>query len=437
MPSHQSAVSTLIREVLADPDLAHDEVFRRLLQAGLQDLVDAEAAAVIGAQRYERTPERTNRRNGTRPKTVATTAGEVELAIPKLRTGSFFPSLLHPRRRVDKALYAVICSAWIEGVSTRKVDDLVRALGNESGISRSTVSRICKDIDEGVHEFLSRRLDRTWFPYLFVDATYLDVRVGRRVVCRALVVATGVSAQGRREILGMALGDAETTDFWTSFLRSLRERGLKVPSPEDPTGVVLVTSDAHAGIRAAVRAILPGAAWQRCRVHFARNITSRLGSARPRARQRPGLDHLRPDQQGGGGGPVQARHRHFEGPVPFRIARMLIDAQPDLTAFAAFPREHWTKIWSNNPIERLNREIKRRADVVQVFPDSESARPLIGSVLSEQRGVAVRRTPIPLPDLTATPDRHAPGRQQHRRRQQSPRPAPHHHLTDRTPHQGT
>ena len=281
MPAtNQSAVSTLIREVLADPDLAHDEVFRRLLQAGLQDLVDAEAAAVIGAQRYERTPERTNRRNGKRLKTVATTAGEVELAIPKLRTGSFFPSLLHPRRRVDKALYAVICSAWIEGVSTRKVDDLVRALGNESGISRSTVSRICKEIDEGVHEFLSRRLDRTWFPYLFVDATYLDVRVGHRVVCRALVVATGVSAEGRREILGMALGDAETVDFWTSFLRSLRERGLKVPSPEDPTGVVLVTSDAHAGIRAAVRAILPGASWQRCRVHFARNITSRLGSAR-------------------------------------------------------------------------------------------------------------------------------------------------------------
>ena len=280
MPSHQSAVSTLIREVLADPDLAHDEVFRRLLQAGLQDLVDAEAAAVIGAQRYERTPQRTNRRNGKRLKTVATTAGEVELAIPKLRTGSFFPSLLHPRRRVDKALYAVICQAWIEGVSTRKVDDLVKALGNESGISRSTVSRICKDIDEGVHEFLSRRLDRTWFPYVFVDATYLDVRVGHRVVCRALVVATGVSAEGRREILGMALGDAETVDFWTSFLRSLRERGLKVPSPHDPEGVVLVTSDAHAGIRAAVRAILPGASWQRCRVHFARNITSRLGSAR-------------------------------------------------------------------------------------------------------------------------------------------------------------
>ena len=189
------------------------------------------AAAVIGAQRYERTPQRTNRRNGTRPKTVATTAGEVELAIPKLRTGSFFPSLLHPRRRVDKALYAVICSAWIEGVSTRKVDDLVRALGNESGISRSTVSRICKDIDEGVKEFLARSLDHTWFPYLFVDATYLDVRVGHRVVCRALVVATGVSAQGRREILGMALGDAETVDFRVVLPAVPARTGAQGPLP--------------------------------------------------------------------------------------------------------------------------------------------------------------------------------------------------------------
>ena len=383
MPSHQSAVSTLIREVLADPDLAHDEVFRRLLQAGLQDLVDAEAAAVIGAQRYERTPHRTNRRNGKRLKTVATTAGEVELAIPKLRTGSFFPSLLHPRRRVDKALYAVICQAWIEGVSTRKVDDLVKALGNESGISRSTVSRICKDIDEGVKEFLARSLDHTWFPYLFVDATYLDVRVGHRVVCRALVVATGVSAEGRREILGMALGDAETVDFWTSFLRSLRERGLKVPSPEDPTGVVLVTSDAHAGIRAAVRAILPGASWQRCRVHFARNITSRLGSARSKpVNALVSTIFAQTSREA-----VAAQYKHvidaLRDPFP-EIARMLIDAEPDLTAFAAFPREHWTKIWSNNPIERLNREIKRRADVVQVFPDSESVTRLIGSVLLEQ-----------------------------------------------------
>ena len=440
MPAtNQSAVSTLIREVLADPDLAHDEVFRRLLQAGLQDLVDAEAAAVIGAQRYERTPERTNRRNGKRLKTVATTAGEVELAIPKLRTGSFFPSLLHPRRRVDKALYAVICSAWIEGVSTRKVDDLVRALGNESGISRSTVSRICKDIDEGVHEFLSRRLDHTWFPYLFVDATYLDVRVGHRVVCRALVVATGVSAEGRREILGMALGDAETVDFWTSFLRSLRERGLKVPSPEDPTGVVLVTSDAHAGIRAAVRAILPGAAWQRCRAPLRPHHHLQAGLGPIQASGRPGLHDLRPHQQGGRHRPVQARHRHFKGRSPFRIARMLIDAEPDPTAFATTPPP-WGAPGQDPAAATPSNGSTARPGAAQtsprVLPDSESARPLIGSALPEQRGVAVRRTPLPLPYLTATPDRHAPHRQ-HRRRRRPRRPAPHHHLTERTPHQET
>ena len=404
----------------------------------MQDLVDAEAAAVIGAQRYERTPERTNRRNGKRLKTVATTAGEVELAIPKLRTGSFFPSLLHPRRRVDKALYAVICSAWIEGVSTRKVDDLVKALGNESGISRSTVSRICKDIDEGVHEFLSRRLDRTWFPYVFVDATYLDVRVGRRVVCRALVVATGVSAEGRREILGMALGDAETTDFWTSFLRSLRERGLKVPSPEDPTGVVLVTSDAHAGIRAAVRAILPGASWQRCRVHFARNITSRLGSARSKpVNALVSTIFAQTSREA-----VAAQYKHvidaLRDPFP-EIARMLIDAEPDLTAFAAFPREHWTKIRPQQPhrAAQPRDQAPRRCGPglprqrVRTPPDR--LRP-VGAA----RGVAVRRTPLPLPDLPATPDRHAPGRQQHRRQHRRPRrPARHHHLTGRTPHQET
>ena len=435
MPSHQSAVSTLIREVLADPDLAHDDVFRRLLQAGLQDLVDAEAAAVIGAGRYERTPHRTNRRNGTRPKTVATTAGEVELAIPKLRTGSFFPSLLHPRRRVDKALYAVICSAWIEGVSTRKVDDLVKALGNESGISRSTVSRICKDIDEGVHEFLSRRLDRTWFPYVFVDATYLDVRVGRRVVCRALVVATGVSAEGRREIPEHGPGGCRDHRFLDVLvLRSLRERGLKVPSPEDPTGVVLVTSDAHAGIRAAVRAILPGASWQRCRVHFARNITSRLGPARSKpVNALVSTIFAQTSREA-----VMAQYQHvidaLRDAFP-EIAQMLKDAEPDPTAFAALPREHWTKIRPQQPHRaaqpRDQAPSRRRPGVPRqrVRHPPDRIRP-VGAA----RGVAVRRTPLPVPDLTATPDRHAPGRQQ---RQRPRRPARHHHLTGRTPHQGT
>ena len=192
---------------------------------------------MIGAGRYERTPQRTNRRNGTRPKTVATTAGEVELAIPKLRTGSFFPSLLHPRRRVDKAqMRRDLLRPESRGSPPARPGDLVRALGNESGISRSTVSRICKDIDEGVHEFLSRRLDRTWFPYLFVDATYLDVRVGHRVVCRALVVATGVSAEGRREILGMALGDAETVDFRVVLPAVPARAGAQGPLAPRPRG---------------------------------------------------------------------------------------------------------------------------------------------------------------------------------------------------------
>lgn len=383
MTYHQSALSTLIGEVLADPELAHQDVFRRMLQAGLQDLVNAEATAQIGAARYERNPERTTRRNGTRAKTLATPAGEVDLAIPKLREGSFFPSLLHPRRRVDKALYAVICQAWIDGVSTRKVDQLVRALGNDTGISRSTVSRICSEIDETVGEFLHRRIDHTWFPYLFLDATYLDVRVRGRVVSQALVVATGVSGDGRREILGMSLGDAETTDFWTEFLRSLRQRGLKVATDTDPLGVALVTSDAHAGIKAAVKAILPGAGWQRCRVHFARNITQKLGSARSKpvnALISTIFAQTTPEA-------VTAQYHavtdSLRASFP-QITAMLEDAEPDLTAFAPLPREHWQKVWSNNPIERLNREIKRRADVVQIFPDRGSVTRLIGAILLEQ-----------------------------------------------------
>ena len=229
----------------------------------------------------------------------------------------------------------MICSAWIEGVSTRKVDDLVKALGNESGISRSTVSRICKDIDEGVHEFLSRRLDRTWFPYVFVDATYLDVRVGRRVVCRALVVATGVSAEGRREIPEHGPGgrrDGRLLDVSLSC-GPCANGGSRSPPPHDPEGVVLVTSDAHAGIRAAVRAILPGAAWQRCRVRFARNITSRLGPARSKpVNALVSTIFAQTSQEA-----VIAQYQHvidtLRDPFP-EIAQMLKDAEPDPTAFA-------------------------------------------------------------------------------------------------------
>ena len=351
MTHHQSALSSLLQELLDDPSLAHEELFRRLLQAGLQDLINAEATVRVGADRYQRSEQRVTRRNGTRVKNLATPAGQLELAIPKLREGSFFPSLLHPRRRVDKALYSVICTAWIEGVSTRKVDELIKALGNETGISKSSVSRICGDIDEIVSAFLTRPLDHTWFPYLYLDATYLDVRHHGRVVSQAVVVAVGVSALGRREILGMAVGDSESTDFWTEFLKDLRQRGLNPTSPQHPEGVALVISDAHTGLKTAVKAVLPGTGWQRCRVHFARNITQTLGSTNSKpvnALISTIFAQTSPET-------VREAYHQVTASMTTSfptIAAMLHDAETDLTAFAAFPTEHWKKIWSNNPIER-------------------------------------------------------------------------------------
>ena len=379
----QSALDRLLIELKDGESLDHASVMRQLLEAALQDLIDQEASHVIGAGRYQRSPERTTRRNGTRPKLLATPAGELDLAIPKLREGSFFPSLLDPRRRVDQALWAVIAQAWIDGVSTRKVTELVKALGNESGISKSAVSRICGQIDEAVAEFSQRRLDDTWYPYLWLDATYVHARVGHRVVSQAVVVATGVSIQGRREILGMAVGDAETTDFWTGFLQSLRARGLKIASSTDPEGVTLVVSDAHEGLKAAIKAVLPYAAWQRCRVHFARNVTSKLGSRHSKpVNALIGTIYAQETREA-----VIATYHQvaaaLTGPFP-EIAAMLDAAETDLTAFAVMPTEHWHKIWSTNPIERLNREIKRRTDVVQVFPDQNSVTRLIGAILIDQ-----------------------------------------------------
>lgn len=383
MTHNQSDLTTLIGEVLADPELAHSDVFGRMLQVGLQDLINAEATARIGAAPRERTPERTTRRDGSRPKTLATLTGEVDLQIPKLREGSLSPSLLHPRRRFDHSLYAVICQAWIDGVSTRKVYQLVRALGKDNDISRSTVSRICSEIDAAVREFLHHRINQTWFPSLFLDTAFLDVRHRDRVVTQALVIATGVSGEGLREILGMALVVAETTDFWTSLLRSLRERDLKVATDADPTGVALITSDAHAGLNNAVKAILPAAAQQRCRVHFARNITQRLGSERSKpvnALISTTFAQTTPEV-------VTVQYRSvtdsLQGSSP-EIAAMLENTEADLTAFPSLPHEHWQKDRPNNPIERLNREIKRRADVVQIFPDRDSVNRLIGPIPQEQ-----------------------------------------------------
>jgi putative transposase len=256
MALDESAMTDLLVALRAGGGL---DVVREALALVLQALIDAEAAEVIGAGRYERSTSRTTHRNGSRARLLSTKAGDVELKIPKLREGSFFPALLEPRRRIDRALLAVVMEAYVHGTSTRKVDDLVKALGVDSGISKSEVSRICAELDGEVAGFRSRSLAHTSFPYVFLDATYLKARVDGRVVSRAVVIATGVTADGGREVLGLDVGDSEDGAFWTAFLRSLKARGL--------AGVQLVISDAHTGLKQAIGAVLAGASWQRCRVH--------------------------------------------------------------------------------------------------------------------------------------------------------------------------
>ena len=347
---------------------------REASQTIYQALIDAELTAVIGAAPFERTEERLAQRNGARLRTLSTTAGDLELRIPKLRSGSFFPSLLERRRRVDQALFAVVMEAYLHGVSTRKVDDLVKALGADSGISRSEVSRICKDLDAEVASFRDRSLSEAAFPYVFLDATYCKARVGRRVCSQAVVIATGVSADGRREVLGFDVGDSEDGAFWTSFLRGLKARGLH--------GVRLVISDAHEGLKGAISSVLLGASWQRCKVHFLRNVLAQI----PKGNAEMVLAAIRtifaqPD--------AAHVYEQFEtiasmlGRQLPKVEAMLDEAREDLLAFASFPPEHWKKIWSTNPLERLNREVKRRTDVVGVFPNPEALLRLAGSVLIE------------------------------------------------------
>jgi putative transposase len=270
MALDESAMTDLLAALRAGGGL---DVVREAMALVLQALIDAEATEVIGADRYQRSASRTTHRNGSRSRLLSTKAGDVELRIPKLREGSFFPALLEPRRRIDRALLAVVLQAYVHGTSTRKVDDLVKALGLDSGISKSEVSRICVELDGEVAAFRSRSLAHTAFPYVFLDATYLKARVDGRVVSRAVVIATGVCADGGREVLGLDVGDSEDGAFWTGFLRSLKARGLH--------GVQLVVSDAHTGLKQAIGAVMAGASWQRCRVHFLRNVLARVprGSA--------------------------------------------------------------------------------------------------------------------------------------------------------------
>lgn len=362
-----------------------DERIRTSLQWILQQLIEAEAAAVIGAGPYERSDDRVAQRNGHRARLLTTPAGDVELAIPKLREGSFFPSLLERRRRIDRALYAVVMEAYVHGVSTRKVDDLVKALGAPAGISKSEVSRICAGLDKELTEFRERRLDHVAFPYVFADATYVKGRVRGRVVSRAVVVATGVTANGDREVLGIEVGDSEDGAFWTAFFKGLRARGLG--------GVELVISDHHLGLKAAIEAVFIGAAWQRCRVHFMRNVLAKVPKASAEMVAaairtifaQPDAVHVRAQ--------LDEITAMLAGQFP-DVAIMLSDAAEDLLAFCAFPQAHWRKLWSTNPLERVNGEIKRRSNVVGIFPNDAAISRLVTAVLVETHdewAVAERR----------------------------------------------
>jgi putative transposase len=358
MALSQSALSELLDAFRAGDGV---DLIRESVRVVLQELVEAEATEVIGASRYERTDARVTDRNGSRPRLLTTKAGDVALSIPKLRAGSFFPSVLEPRRRIDQAMYAVVMEAYVHGVSTRAVDDLVVAMGG-SGISKSEVSRICAGLDEAVGAFRTRRLDHTQFPYVFLDATYLHVRTdtaaGGQVTSKAVVVATGVTADGRREILGLDVGDSEDEVFWRAFLTGLKKRGL--------TGVRLVVSDQHAGLVAALRRAFQGVAHQRCRVHFIRNLLAHVPKAQVdmvAAVFRTIFAQPDPDSMAVTWNQVRDQ---LAGRFP-KIGPPMDDAKDEVLAFNTFPRAHWRKIWSTNPLERLNKEIPvpvpRRGDL--------------------------------------------------------------------------
>ena len=357
------------REGEADVDF-----LREAVAVLVRSVMEAEVTEKTGAGYGERSPERVTQRNGYRARPWDTRVGTLELRIPKVREGSYYPSLLEPRRRSERALLSVVQQAYVEGVSTRRVDDLVKSLGCE-GISKSQVSRICEELDGMVAAFLTRPLDGGPYRYVWVDALLQKVREAGRIVNVSVVVATGVNRDGMRELLGLDVGTSEDYAFWLAFLRSLLARGL--------SGVELVISDAHQGLKEAIALCFTGASWQRCRTHFMANLLTRV----PKRMQGAVATVVRTIYQQPTAEQVRQQHeevvRHFAARFP-AVVDMLTEAKEDILAFTAFPHAHWHQIWSNNPQERLNKEIRRRTDVVGIFPNREAAVRLIGAVLSEQ-----------------------------------------------------
>jgi len=349
------------------------DLLREMIAFVAGQMMEIDVDNLTGAPHGERNPEvRNTHRNGYRDRTWQTRAGTVDVRIPKLRKGSYFPSFLEPRRAAEKALTAVIQEAYVQGVSTRSVDDLVKAMGM-TGISKSQVSRLCKEIDERVHEFLERPIEGTW-PYLWIDATYVKVRAQGRIVSVAVIIAVAVNTDGRREVLGMAVGPSEAEAFWSEFLRSLTRRGLR--------GVKLVVSDAHEGLKAAVRKVLT-ASWQRCRVHFMRNATAHAG-----VKQRPMIaaairTAFTQETEEAAHAEWRAVADKLRDRFP-KLGKLMDEAENEVLTYMSFPKAHWQKIHSTNPIERLNREVKRRTNVVGIFPNDDAITRLAGAILLEQ-----------------------------------------------------